>query len=54
MTYLDINAIGMLARERQQELIEAAAEQRLLRRARAAHPSRRHGRGDEPTPPRAA
>lgn len=54
MTFLDVDAIGMLARERQKQLIEAAAERRLLREARASHPSRWHRRRDLPERPDAA
>jgi hypothetical protein len=55
MTFLDLNAIGMLAREHQQRLIEEAAEQRLLRNARDAHPSRwNRRRHNSPQPPDAA
>ena len=41
MTFLYVDMYGVLAREHQRELIEAAAERRMLRLAREAHPSRR-------------
>jgi hypothetical protein len=40
MTF-DSMMLGILAREHQRELIEAAAERRLVRMARQQHPSRR-------------
>jgi hypothetical protein len=39
MTF-EATMLGILAREHQRELIEAAAERRLIRESRAAHPSR--------------
>jgi hypothetical protein len=53
MTFLNVDTYGILAREHQREMIEAAAEQRLVRLARASHPSRRR-RLHPPEPPRAA
>jgi hypothetical protein len=40
MTF-DSMMLGILAREHQRELIEAAAERRLVRNARERHPARR-------------
>jgi hypothetical protein len=51
MTFLSADAVAVLAREHQRELIEAAAERRVLRLAREAHPSRwrrRHPAGPRP------
>jgi hypothetical protein len=53
MTFLYVDMYGVLAREHQRELIEAAAERRMVRLAREAHPSRR-SRHQPPEPPRAA
>jgi hypothetical protein len=36
----DFELVSLLARERQQDLIEEAAERRLVRRAKEGHPSR--------------
>jgi hypothetical protein len=51
MTF-EAHMLGILAREHQRELIEAAAERRLVRQARATtHPSRwrrRHPVGPPP------
>jgi hypothetical protein len=54
MTFLYVDMYGVLAREHQREMIEAAAEQRLVRLARASHPSQRRRRLHPPEPPRAA
>ena len=48
-----IDLIAVLALDHQRELIEAATERRMVRRAREAHPSRRGWRRP-PEPPRAA
>jgi hypothetical protein len=53
MTFLYVDMYGVLAREHQREMIEAAAERRVLRLARDSHPSRRR-RHRPPEPPRAA
>jgi hypothetical protein len=39
-----IDLLGTLALDRQEELIKAAAEQRMVRRARESHPSQRRWR----------
>jgi len=36
----NMDVIALLARERQQAMMENAAERRILRRAKEAHPSR--------------
>jgi hypothetical protein len=48
-----IDLLGTLAMDRQKELIKAAAEQQMVRRARETHPSRRRWRR-RPEPPAAA
>jgi len=40
MNFEHVDLLSTLARERQQELIAEAAERRLVRRAREAHPAR--------------
>ena len=40
MNFDNFDLVSMLAREHQQALIEEAAERRMLRRAKEAHPSR--------------
>jgi hypothetical protein len=52
MTFQHIDLLGVLALERQRELIESAGERRLVRQARQAHPSHRWRRS--PQPPHAA
>ena len=53
MTFLEVDMVHVIAREHQRDLIEAAAERRMLRRAREAHPSR-HRWFRRPDPPSAA
>jgi hypothetical protein len=52
MTFQHYDLLGVLALERQRELIDAAGERRLVRDARRAHPSHRWRR--RPQPPHAA
>jgi hypothetical protein len=52
MTFQHIDLLGVLALQRQRELIETASDQRLVREARRAHPSHRWRRS--PKPPHAA
>jgi hypothetical protein len=53
MTFLYVDMLTALAREHQRDLIEAAAERRMVRIAREAHPSNRRSR-PSPEPPQAA
>jgi hypothetical protein len=52
MTSQHYDLLGLLALERQRELIDAAGERRLVRDARRTHPSYRWRRS--PKPPHAA
>jgi hypothetical protein len=48
MTFQHYDLLGVLALERQRQLIESATERRLVREARRAHPSHRWRRSPEP------
>jgi hypothetical protein len=50
MTFQHIDLLGVLALQRQRELIETASERRLVREARRAHPSHRWRRSLKPPP----
>jgi hypothetical protein len=48
MAFHSMDLIGLLAPERQRELIESAGQRHLVRQARRTHPSYRWRRSPEP------